>query len=137
MTGIVVGVDGSEGAATALRWAVEEGRIRGWPVTAVAAWALLDQRHVEPDAPFDPDYGADDAAAALAAHVSDALGPERSALVSRRTVNDLPATALLQAAEGADLLVVGARGLGGFKGLLLGSVSQHCLHHAPCPVAVV
>jgi nucleotide-binding universal stress UspA family protein len=48
-----------------------------------------------------------------------------------------PARALLEAAIGADLLVVGSRGRGGMKGLLLGSVSQQCIHHAPCPVVVV
>jgi nucleotide-binding universal stress UspA family protein len=48
-----------------------------------------------------------------------------------------PARVLLEEADDADLLVVGSRGLGGFRGLLLGSVSQQCSHHAPCPVVVV
>jgi len=52
-------------------------------------------------------------------------------------VNDLPARALLTAADGASMLVVGSRGLGGFKGLLLGSVSQQVAHHALCPVLIV
>ncbi len=53
------------------------------------------------------------------------------------TVHGAPARVLLQAAEGATALVVGSRGHGGFVGLLLGSVSQQCSHHAPCPVVVV
>jgi nucleotide-binding universal stress UspA family protein len=52
-------------------------------------------------------------------------------------VEGQPADALCAEAEGAELLVVGSRGLGGFHGLLVGSVSQQCVHHAPCPVVVV
>ena len=54
-----------------------------------------------------------------------------------RVVNDLPARALLEAGKGAWTLVLGSRGLGGFKGLLLGSVSQQVVHHASCPVLIV
>jgi nucleotide-binding universal stress UspA family protein len=134
--GIVVGVDESDGAASALRWAAREAELRGSPLTAVLAWSYMEQHHV-PRGPFDPEYGEDDARAALAAIVLDVLGPDASADVDRRVVCDLAAPALLRRARGADLLVVGARGLGGFTELLVGSVSQHCLHHAPCPVAVV
>lgn len=134
MEGIVIGVDGSQGSADALVWAERESRVRGVPVTAVMAWGLLDQ-HRPDDGEFDPAYGPDQAEAALDAAVSAALGSTDG--VGRVTVNDLPARALLEAADGASLLVVGARGLGGFAGLLLGSVSQQCLNHAPCPVAII
>jgi nucleotide-binding universal stress UspA family protein len=73
----------------------------------------------------------------LDAIVADVVGTGRAASVDRKVVNDLPARALLDASEGADQLAVGARGLDGFRGLLLGSVSQQCLHLATCPVAVV
>jgi nucleotide-binding universal stress UspA family protein len=136
MTGIVIGVDGSSGAAHALRWAVEEGRRHDWPVTAVLAWSYLDQHHVEPGSPFDPSYDDSAAKAALDAYLTAALGDDAST-VAQLTVCDLPAPALLGAGEGADLVVVGARGLGGFKGLLLGSVSRQVIDHASTPVAVI
>jgi nucleotide-binding universal stress UspA family protein len=136
MTGIVVGIDGSEGGTIALRWAVEEGRLRSWPVTAVLAWDYLAQPSLDAEAHFDPEFDQSKAEAYLDAHLTQLLGDGASA-VQRRVVNDKAAPALLEAAADAELLVVGARGLGGFKGLLLGSVSRACIEHAPCPVAVI
>lgn len=136
MTEIVVGVDGSEGAQGALRWALSEARLRDGHVTAVLAWGFLDQHHPSVHPSFDPHYSEADAKAALDSYVEDAVGAA-AALVGRLTVDDLPAHALITAARDADLLVVGARGLGGFRGLLIGSVSQKCLHETPCPVAVI
>jgi nucleotide-binding universal stress UspA family protein len=133
---IVVGVDESQGAARALRWAVRQGELHGWSTTAVMAWGLLDQHRPGGDRSFDPQYGEQQAAEALDAIVTEAV-VDAAGSVERRVVCDRPAQALLDAAVGSDLLVVGARGLGGFRGLLLGSVSQHCLHHATSPVAVV
>lgn len=132
--GVVVGVDGSEGAAAALRWAYHEARLRRLELTALMAWSYLDQHH--PGHDFTPDYDQDQAAAALDAAVDATLGPDAGS-VHRNAVCDLPARALIDTSATADLLVVGARGLGGFKGLLLGSISQQCLHHAGCPVAVI
>lgn len=132
-----MGVDGSASSADALRWAADEAEVRGAQLVAVLAWDLFDQHHVDGSQRFDPDYDDGKADAALAHMVEEALGAEAAGGVERRTVCDLPAAGLLAAAADADLLVVGARGLGGFRGLLLGSVSQHCLHHATMPVAVV
>ncbi|MEQ1785767.1 MAG: universal stress protein [Acidimicrobiales bacterium] len=137
MAGIVIGVDGSESAAEALRWASREAALHDWRVTAVLAWGYLSQYHAGPNDAFDPDYGAEQADAALATYIERALEPAQCAAVDRLPVCDLAARALLDAAADADLVVLGARGLGGFKGLLLGSVSQHCLHHATRPTAIV
>jgi nucleotide-binding universal stress UspA family protein len=133
---IFVGVDESAGAAEALRWAAREGQLRGWSVTAVLCWGYLDQHQATPDRPFNPSYSIDDARAALDMIVHRVLA-EGSGAIERVTVNDLAVRGLLETSFGADLLVVGARGLGSFRGLLLGSVSQTCLHHARIPVAVV
>lgn len=137
MAEIVVGVDGSDHSAVALRWAAAEAEARGADPVAVLVWDLFNQRHADGTRRFDPDYDERSADEALARIVDDALGAERGATVGRRVVCDLPAPGLLSAAGGADLLVLGARGLGGFRGLLLGSVSQQVLHHATVPVAVV
>ncbi len=135
MEGIIVGVDESPYARAALRWAADHGARHDRPVTALLAWGYIDQHHAEPGAPFDPDYSA-----AVAAKVLDDLVDRTTAdhdAVRRVVVNDLPGRALLEAGDGADLVVVGARGIGGFRGLLLGSVSRQVLHHATCPVAVI
>ncbi|HET6949341.1 MAG TPA: universal stress protein [Acidimicrobiales bacterium] len=137
MTGIVVGVDGSEHSAIALRWAAREAELRGAELVAVLVWDLFNQRHADGTRRFDPHYDDSHADHALAAAVEAALGAEAAAGVARRTVCDVPAPGLLGAAKDAGLLVVGARGLGGFRGLLLGSVSQQCLHHAKVPIAIV
>ena len=134
---IVAGVDESAGAAGVLRWAVHEAEVRGWSLAAVLAWGFLDQHHATVGAPFDPTYGKADATAALESIVAATVGTDAGAAIEQMVVNDLPAAALLDASDGADLLVVGARGLGPVRRLLLGSVSQACLHHATCPLAIV
>jgi nucleotide-binding universal stress UspA family protein len=134
---IFVGTDGSEGAAAALRWGVREGELRGIPVTAVVAWDLLNQPSPETDATFDPRYDPAIALEHLDNWVETAVGSEAAAQVARQSVCDLPWRGLVTTATVSDLLVVGARGRGGFLGLRLGSVSERCLYHALSPVAVV
>ncbi|MFP4513293.1 MAG: universal stress protein [Acidimicrobiales bacterium] len=131
MTRIAVGVDESPGGRAALAWALAEARRWEATLQVVVAWSYL----VQPVAEFQPDF--DEAAARdllesmLAQH--DTSGVEIEPVI----INELPVQALLHVAEEADLLVVGARGLGGFAGLLLGSVSQQVSTHAPCPVVIV
>jgi nucleotide-binding universal stress UspA family protein len=137
MAQIIVGMDESEGAAHALRWAVGEGAGRDWKIRAVLAWSYLDQHQLEATGTFDPAYNEEVARKTLAAAVERAVGAEAAADVDQEVVCDLAARALIERSADADLLVVGARGLGGFKSLLLGSVSNQCLHHATCPIAIV
>ena len=135
MTGrVIVGADGSEGSRRAIRWAADEARIRGAVLEVVHAWTLLGQPD---DGTFDPDYGEDQARQLLDAEL-DAVGDALDGVeVERTVVCDLAAPALIDAAKRADLLVVGSRGRGGFRGLLLGSVSSQVVHHATCAVAIV
>lgn len=135
MTGrVVVGADGSESSRRAIRWAAEEARVRGAVLEVVHAWTLLGQPE---DGTFDPTYGAPQARQWLDAEL-EALGDVFEGVeVERTVVNDLGAPALLDAGKRADLLVVGSRGRGGFRGLLLGSVSSQVVQHTPCAVAVI
>jgi nucleotide-binding universal stress UspA family protein len=138
MSEIVVGVDGSECSAHALRWAAEEADLHGWWLIAAMMWSWIDQRPVQAEAPlFDPHYGQRRASEALEAQLVRELGVKGAANVVRQVECDLPAAGLLRVAADAKLLVVGARGLGGFKRLLLGSVSDHCLHHSVAPIAII
>ncbi|MBW8826482.1 MAG: universal stress protein [Acidobacteria bacterium] len=133
---IVIGTDGSDQAAVALRWAVQEAALHGSRATVLLAWSLLDQYHADPTAPdFEPAYGEADARAALRAHVRATLGSDD--VVDLELVCDLPAHALLERSEHADLVVVGARGAGGFEGLLVGSVADRVAERAVGPVVVV
>jgi nucleotide-binding universal stress UspA family protein len=139
---LVVGVDGSEGSYGALHFAVGEATRRQARLDVVHVW-----HHPEPSGPLAAQMWAYRAAAAKASEalLDKMTGPFRPGSVTRRgpeaiepiSIEGDPSRALVACARGADLLVVGARGHGGFAGLLLGSVSLRCLHHTPCPIAVV
>lgn len=142
MRSIVVGVDGSDESKEALRWAVEEARLRGDTLHVVHVWSYpypyVSVTVLAPPAPTIPisDFR-ESAAAMLNAVLDEVLGDAPGVEVKRAVVEGVPAQVLVEAAKDADLLVLGSRGHGGFSGLLLGSVSQQCAHHAECPVVIV
>jgi nucleotide-binding universal stress UspA family protein len=134
--GIVVGIDGSPSSIAALRWALDEAAKTGSTVKAVMAWEVpTNWGKKVPVYPGD-DLG-EKAAEALAGIVDAAAAGRPGVNVTQTVAKGHPARVLLDESEGADLLAVGQRGLGGFTGAMLGSVSQKCLHHATCPVLVV
>lgn len=136
---IVVGVDGSDSAARALRWAISEGRLRGARVEVVHAWHMT-YAGMEPyagAAAFDAESLEAAARSVLEGAIGAADATGLAEPVQGHLVTGSAGAALVEAARGASLLVVGARGHGGFVGLLLGSVSQQVAHHAPCPVVIV
>lgn len=130
---IVVGVDGSGPSKAALRWAARQAALVGGVVEAVTAWEYPSFYGWGP-AGFD--FG-DNAGAVLTQAIDEALGPDRRGEVRQVVVCGNPAAALLDASRGAELLVVGSRGHGGFTEALLGSVGQHVVQHAECPVVVI
>jgi nucleotide-binding universal stress UspA family protein len=143
---IVVGVDGSEHAQAALRWAAEEATLRDATLVAAHAWTFTPSLAVgAPDLMAVPagniveELDADRAAAerALSDAVSAALGDDPGVTVERLLVEDAPGEGLVALARDAELVVVGTRGRGNIASALLGSVSHHVVQHAPCPVVIV
>lgn len=133
---VVVGVDGSPLSEQALAFGFEEASLRGVGLTALHAW---DTKRSEPV--VAPSSLADDAVGDETRAVSESLAGWREKFpdvdVRVVVVRQNAAAALVKASAGAELLVVGSRGRGGFKSLLLGSVSHAALHHAHCPITVV
>ncbi|HET9070805.1 MAG TPA: universal stress protein [Acidimicrobiales bacterium] len=134
---IVVGIDGSEASRAALQWAAGQARLTGARLQVVAAWqfptyaytalaplpSTLDLRTTTEETLRDV--------------IADVLGRSADLDLTHLTKEGDPAHVLLEAAEGADLVVVGSRGHGAFAGLVLGSVSGRVAAHARCPVVVV
>lgn len=132
---IVVGVDGSAQSRRALEWAITEARLRRGQVKILTAWEFPPVTVGMEGMIRDPEVFP-----RVARRLQDdTLKRVDSAgvMVSGEAIKGHAAPVLLRAAKDADLLVVGSRGLGGFAGLLLGSVSAQVLHHSPCPVLVV
>ena len=137
--GIVVGHDGSKCAQESVQWAARLARradvdvhvVRAWAMTTAPQPASWSPGYVPPLVEWEKAVHDE-----LTAHVA-AAGLDPAVRVTCHVVHRAPAQGLMEAAQGASLLVVGARGRGGFRGLLLGSVSDQCVHHAPCPVTVV
>ena len=140
MARIVVGIDGSDHSKKALRWALDEARLRDASLDVVSAWMLPVYATGYGFAPgdlIDPKIIGDGAAAQLDETVTEVTGDATDVTLTRKSVEGMAAQVLVEEAEGADLLVVGSRGRGGFAGLLLGSVSQQCAQHASCPVVII
>lgn len=136
---IVVGVDGSPSSNAALRWAVRQAGLTGSSVDAMIVWqypAALAGFGMVPVSYDDISLG-EIAAKTMADAISRAVDPHSDVTVRDQVVEGYAPSVLLAAAEGADLLVVGSRGHGELAEALLGSVSQHCVHHASCPVVVI
>lgn len=136
---IVVGVDGSPGSRAALRWALRYAEHFGGEVIGVLAWA--PPNFTEP-VPMPPLLSDDElrtrAEKALRGIVDEAEAVSTASVsIRREVVRGHAARVLLDQSERAELLVVGSRGRGGFVGALLGTVSRHCVTHAPCNVVVV
>lgn len=137
---IVVGIDGSWASKPVLRFAIEEARLRRSSVLAVHAWkhakgglyayptgehlgGVLKNRAAKEQEQLE--------------RFVRRLAGDADVEITQSAIEGDATSVLLEAAKGADLLVVGSRGAGGFAGLLLGSVSQKCAHYAPCPVIIV
>ena len=133
---IVVGVDGSGPSKRALRWAADQAKLTGAKLKVVTSWEYPPTLGWAPPYPsdFDPN---EDARKALQETIDAVLGPEAAVVAQAEVTEGHPAFVLTEAARGAELLVVGSRGHGAFAGMLLGSVSEYCAAHAPCPVVVV
>lgn len=138
---VVVGVDGSSGSSTALRWAMTYAAQVGGTVEAIGTWQLpmgagSAYEWIASESDGDS-YAAltDKVLTDTVAEVTQSLGT--ALVVDTRTVQGQAAEVLLRAARDAQMLVVGSRGHGTMAGLILGSTSQRCVQHAPCPVVVV
>jgi nucleotide-binding universal stress UspA family protein len=135
---IMVGVDGSTSSRDAIRWAIDEARLRKTKVDAVFAWQsplVVGTHYIPPDL-IDPQALSRHAEEIVEAAVAEA-GAASDVEIESRAVEGAPARVLLAESRDADLLVLGSRGHGGFSELLLGSVGQQCVHHAACPVVIV
>jgi nucleotide-binding universal stress UspA family protein len=136
---IVVGVDGSPSSRKALVWAAGEAADHGADLVVINVWehtllppagSVSVSEHYVPDA---SQRTAED----LVQVIKEELGDDPPVPVRANVKQGRPAKVLMEESAGADLLVVGERGHGGFVGLVLGSVSQHVAAYAKCPVAVV
>ena len=131
---MVIGVDGSQPSRHVVQWARFTARIMDARIDAVTVWeisAVMASAWVDD---WDPEK---DAAANLQATVTEVLGSAPATPVREIVRHGSAAAELMQASQGAQLLILGRRGHGGFHGLLLGSVSAACAAHARCPVLIV
>ena len=135
---IVVGIDGSPPSAAAMEWAFAEARRCGATVQLVHGWHYpYVDAHAELGRDEMRDALREDATAAMNRVVTSLAESDRALVVATKVVEGQPAEVVVEASKQADLVVVGSRGRGGFRALLLGSVSRPVLQHSLCPVAVI
>ena len=132
---VVAGVDGSAASAGVLTWAKRQADLTGGRLRVVMAWRLP----YPPLAPalYDAHSFSASAHAGLEHSLAGVFGPDFATIVDYKVVQGQAAQVLIDESRGADLLVIGSRGHGGFVGMMLGSVSQHVTAHAHCPVVVI
>ena len=134
---VLVAVDGSRSSKAALRWALEYTERTGGGLTAVYVWtypAEFSYGLTPPGEAWHPDT---DAQQALDAAVREVVGEQRPPSLETVVCEGHPAQVLVERSAGAEMLVMGSRGHGGFAGMLLGSVSEACVAHAHCPVLII
>jgi nucleotide-binding universal stress UspA family protein len=132
---IVVGVDGSQSGALALEWAIQEARRLPAVVDVVTAWTfpMVEGYAME----HSVDEAEEGAREVVESAMSQVTQEAPDVVVRGETADGEAGPVLVDAARGADLLVVGSRKLGGFERMFLGSVSAYCGRHAPCSVIIV
>ena len=137
---VIVGVDGSPPSTSALAWAARYAQATGASLRAVLAWhypsaaGLPPVGHTPEPLRSEVEHSRYEI---LDKAIQSACRDLPAIKVDRKVVYGHPAQALIDESRNADLLVVGSKGHGGFTGMMLGSVSTHCVHHASCPVTVV
>lgn len=133
---VIVGVDGAQDSVRALEWAAEYARAFDAPLHVLAAYDVPTVLGPYAMAGWESPTKLEEAARSMLTDtVRDTLG--ENARVEEQVLRGHAAEALVKVSKGARLVVVGSRGRGGFTGMLLGSVSQHVVAHARCPVIVM
>ena len=140
MSGIVVGIDASSHSMDALNWAMREAAVKNVPLTVVTV-EIVAASGWGGSQVYGADYELRDkaqkAAEEAVAGAAKSLGADAPQSVTVRAVLGQPAEQLIEAAKGADQLVLARRGTGGFNRLTVGSVTNQVIHHAECPVTIV
>ena len=134
--GIVVGIDGSDSSIAALGWAAKQAELTGSRLQVIVTWEWPADFGWAP--PLSPEYTPEtDARRVLDEAIGQVRRTHPEVDVRSTLIKGHPAPVLINASRGAELLVLGSRGHGEFVGMLLGSVSEHCVTHAHCPVLVL
>ncbi|MCC5948950.1 MAG: universal stress protein [Nitriliruptoraceae bacterium] len=136
MERIVVGIDGSDGARRALEWGLHEAALRGAELHLVHAYPTPELVALPAVVTLPSDDELRAAAEEVIAEVLAEVGGSGDVPVTTTVMAGGAAAVMCELAKDASLMVVGARGLGGFRGLLLGSVTHQVVAHSPCPVVV-